>query len=97
MIDAPVVEDAAGKDESCGVANGAAQWLPEDLKLGAEPPKGALNLNPALRDEEVVSTFCRLISLRSRERCDQMFSCTKNIVCNDELSNGQLLQDLREV
>ena len=97
VVDAPVVEDETSKDESCCVAHGAAQWLPEDLELGAEPPKGALNSNPALRDKKIESIFCRLISLCSREWCDQMFSCTESIVCNNELSNGQLLQDFRQV
>ena len=97
MIDAPVVEDAAGKDELCDVVDGAAQWLPEDLKLGAEPPKGTLNSNPASGDKEIASTFCSLLSLQSRERCDQMFSCTESVVCNNELSKGQLLQDSRRV
>ena len=91
------MEDAASKDEPRGVAKGAAQWLSQDLELGAKPSKGTLNSNPALRDKEIASTFCRLLSLWSRKWCDQMFSCTESIVCNDEPSNRQLLQDSRQV
>ena len=91
------MEDATGKDELCCIAHGAAQWLPEDLELCAEPPKGTLNSNPALRNKKVASVLCRLLSLQSSKWCDQMLGCTESVVCNNEPSNRQLLQDSGQV